>query len=289
MNSEFSPVAARLRGVSKTYPGSTFRLQNVDLEIPTGCALGLLGKNGAGKSTLIGLLTGALLPDRGEISLWGQTGAPTAKAREALGYVPDEMSFPETLNPLDIGRFLEPLFPQWDGALYARLLQQFGLPPKQTVKGFSRGMKMKLSLAAALSHHPRLLLLDEATAGLDPLAREDILDLLRDYLLDESHSILFSSHQTTDLERLCDYIAIIHQGRVLLWGEKDALLDEYVLLSINQSTLEALPQEALFGPRQTPYGVEVLAKRDGIPAGFAGKRPSLEELMIFLCKEADAK
>ncbi len=276
--------ALALENLTKTYPHGDFSLACPHFTLPCGASCGLLGENGAGKSTLLHLITGALRPTTGQVRLFGQP-AGTA-VRQQLGYVPDGPCFAETLTPGGIERVLRPLFPQWDSPLYRELVRRFSLP-EQPLKAFSRGMQARLNLAAALAHHPRLLLLDEATAGLDPLAREEIWGLLREFLLEESHSLLVSSHQTEELEGLCDYIVLLHRGRILLAGETDALLDGFVMLSCPAERLAELDSHALHSPRITAYGAEVLAERDKLPPGFDGPRPSLKQLMMGLCREAD--
>ena len=277
-----------VENIQKHYPG--FGL-SATFALPKGCVMGLVGSNGAGKSTLLRLLLGLARPDGGRLGLLGREGPlEDPAAREEAGVVFDECSFPETLTPLQLEKVLRRLHPRWDGELWARLLRQLELPAEKPVKGFSRGMKMKLSIAAALSHRPRLLLLDEPTSGLDPMAREEVLDLLRDHLQDEERGILLSSHITADLERIADYITFMDRGRVLWTGEKDALLEEWGIVRGPSDRLgELAPGEAL-GLAATGHGFEGLVRDREAAAerhpDFVLDRPGLEECLAFLVREA---
>lgn len=217
---ETAACNAVLRSVEKRYPG--FTLGPVDLTVPAGSIVGLVGENGAGKTTLLKLLTGINPADAGEITLLG--GAPGDLASRAdLGVVFEDAYFYESMTAKQIGKSLAGIFGgRWDGEAYRGLLARFGLDAAKTVKTYSRGMRMKLSLATALAHHPHLLVLDEATAGLDPVVRGEMLDLFLDFIQDESRSILISSHITSDLEQVADSIAYLHRGRLLFQEDKDA-------------------------------------------------------------------
>ena len=213
--------AIEIKGLRKQYGG--FTLGGLDFTLPEGCITGLVGENGAGKSTLLRLIVGMTRPDAGELRVLGApVGGEAFRAlREDIGYVPDETYFPEMLTPRDVGAVLSRAYSRWDAASYAALLERFALPVRKPVRELSRGMKMKLSLAAALAHRPRLLVLDEATGGLDPVARDGILDLLNDFTRDETHTVLLSSHILSDLEKICDYVAFLRNGRLLFCEETD--------------------------------------------------------------------
>lgn len=210
--------AIEIKGLRKQYGG--FTLGGLDFTLPEGCITGLVGENGAGKSTLLRLIVGMTRPDAGELRVLGApVGGEAFRAlREDIGYVPDETYFPEMLTPRDVGAVLSRAYSRWDAASYAALLERFALPVRKPVRELSRGMKMKLSLAAALAHRPRLLVLDEATGGLDPVARDGILDLLNDFTRDETHTVLLSSHILSDLEKICDYVAFLRFGRMCKIG-----------------------------------------------------------------------
>lgn len=272
--------AIKLRGLEKHYKDFDLKL---DLTLPQGCILGLIGENGAGKSTTIRLLLGMTEPDGGEIEVLGQTKAPRAD----IGVVLDEPAYPECLTPRQLGRVMAGIFPNWDRAVYEDYLQRLALPENKRFKDFSRGMKMKLSIAVALSHHPRLLVLDEPTSGLDPVVRDEVVELFADFTRDESHSVLISSHIVSDLEKLCDYVAFLHKGRLLLYEEKDALREEYGLVQLSRADFAALAPEAVVGSRATPYGVSAIVRREAIPRGLAAEPVSIEDLFVRMVKEAE--
>ena len=260
-----------------------FTLHIDELILPGGCIMGLIGENGAGKSTTIQLILGSLRRDGGSISVLGSDDV--ALVKQDLGVVLDEVGFHDYLNAKQIGRIMSEIFTHWDDTLYQQYLNRFSLPEEKAFKEFSRGMKMKLGIAVALSHHPRLLLLDEATSGLDPVIRDELLDIFLDFARDEEHSILMSSHIVSDLEKVCDYVAFLHNGKLLLCEEKDSLCDRYGIFRGSESDIAALPQSAVCGKHSTPYGAEVLVRRDAvgnIPLGTVG----IEELFVFLAKEA---
>ena len=213
------PLAAALHGVAKHYHG--FTLGPLNLEIPAGSIVGLIGENGAGKTTLLKLLTGVNRPDAGTVELLSAT-PDDAAVRAKIGVVFEDAYFYESLTPAQVGASLRGIFGSaWDAGYFAALLEQFHLPPKKSIKELSRGMRMKLNLASALAHRPGLLVLDEATSGLDPAARSEILDILLDFIQDERHSVLLSSHITTDLEQIADTIAYLHHGQLLFAKNKE--------------------------------------------------------------------
>ena len=243
------PLAAALHGVAKHYHG--FTLGPLNLEIPAGSIVGLIGENGAGKTTLLKLLTGVNRPDAGTVELLSAT-PDDAAVRAKIGVVFEDAYFYESLTPAQVGASLRGIFgPAWDAGYFAALLEQFHLPPKKSIKELSRGMRMKLNLASALAHRPGLLVLDEATSGLDPAARSEILDILLDFIQDERHSVLLSSHITTDLEQIADTIAYLHHGQLLFAKNKDDLMEEYGILRCSQQDLDRLPPEWIAATRRT--------------------------------------
>ncbi len=272
--------AIKTRGLRKDYGG--FVLEDVDLALPGGTILGLIGENGAGKSTLIKCLLGIVRPTAGEVEL---LGGPADKALARVGYVPDECPFSAALRVEQVGRVLAGMFPGWDAGLWERYLAEFELPAKRKVKDLSRGMKMKLSIAGALSHRPQLLLLDEATSGLDPVVRDEILDRLLEFISDEDHAILISSHITSDLEKICDYVTYLHKGKVTVSGVKDELLATYGKVSCTQAQLERIDPAILVGTRVGAYGCQALvsdrAALHRILPEVPVEPPALEDIMIF--------
>ena len=270
--------AIELHGLEKHY--KDFDLK-IDLELPQGCILGLVGENGAGKSTTIRLLLGMTRPDGGSIRVLGEERAD----KEEIGVVLDEPAYPECLTPRQLGRVMAGIFRSWDPAAYEGYLKKLSLPENKHFKDFSRGMKMKLSIAVALSHHPRLLVLDEPTSGLDPVVRDEVVELFADFARQEDHSVLISSHIVSDLEKLCDYVAFLHKGRLLLCEERDALREEYGLAQLSKADFEALDPAAVVGSRRSPYGVSAILRRSEAPAGMQLEPVSIEDLFILMVKE----
>ena len=271
--------AIELSHVTKHFPG--FTLQDLSLTVPSGTICGLVGENGAGKSTTIRLLMGALRPDSGRCTVLGADSA----SPEFLSLKEDY--FPESLNALQVGGVMAKTYRRWDGKQYQNYLTRFGLPEKKPFKDFSRGMKMKLAIAVALSHSPRLLVLDEATAGLDPIVRDEVLEIFNEFTREEDHSILISSHILSDLEKLCDYIAFLHQGRLLFCDEKDRLLEEYGIFVGTADQVNSLQDGAVVARENSSFGgVRCLVKRALVPAGWALERPTVEDIVLFLVKGA---
>ena len=277
--------ALELHGLEKHYPD--FALGPIDLELPGGTVCGLIGENGAGKSTTIKLILDMIDGDAGTVKLFGQEGiTPLAKAD--IGVVLSGDGIPTCLTAEQVGKVMAGIYRNWDAAAYAELCRKFSLPDKKQYKDYSTGMKMKLCIAVALAHHPKLLLLDEATNGLDPVVRDQVTDLLLDFARDEDHSILISSHIVSDLEKLCDTIAFLHKGRLLLCEEKDALREEYALWHGTAAQLAALDTR-VYGKRVTPYGAEALVRRDAMPAGAELAPVSIEELFVLMVKGEDVQ
>lgn len=277
--------ALEIRNLSKSFPG--FSLENLSLTLPSGCILGLIGENGAGKSTTIKLILDILHKDGGSITILGRDNQDNIQlTKEDVGVVLDEVGIPECLNARQVGKVMANIYRNWQGERYDGYLKQLSIPEKKPFKEFSRGMKMKLGIAIALSHDPKLLLLDEATNGLDPVVREEVVELFRAFAAEEDHAVLISSHIVSDLEKLCDYIAFLHNGKLLLCEEKDRLLEEYGLLLGTPEQLAQLPEGAVKSQKVSPYGVEALVMRDAVPAGWHISPVSIEELFLFLVKEA---
>ena len=280
-----------VRGLCKRYP--EFQLEQVDLTLPGGAILGLIGENGAGKSTTIKCILNLIRRDAGEVRLLGRdNGQDERVVKQDVGVVLDECFFHDELRAGDVARVLRPVYRNWDDALFTSYVKRFGLSEKKRVKEYSRGMKMKLSLAAALAHRPRLLILDEATAGLYPVVRDEILDEFQGFIEDEEHAILISSHITSDLEKIADYITYIHQGRVVLSDSKDAILEHYAKLGCTQAQLRDIQPGDLVRVRKGSFGCEALV-RDR--AAFARKYPglmldrvTLEDIMLLIGKGESA-
>jgi len=277
--------ALEIRNLTKSYPG--FTLNNINLTLPSGCIMGLIGENGAGKSTTIKLILDMIHKDSGSITILGRDNEDNLTlTKEDIGVVMDEVGIPECLTVKQVGNVMKHTFRNWDDGEYARLVRKFALPENKQFKEFSRGMKMKLGIAIAMSHNSKLLILDEATSGLDPVVRDEVVEMFSDFTRDENHSILISSHIVSDLEKICDYIAFLHKGKLLLCEEKDQLLAEYGLLHCTADELQGIPSDAVRYKKETAYGVEAMVLRNAVPSGIHISPISIEELFIFMVKEA---
>ena len=279
--------AIKLSHINKSF--GDFAIRDLNLTMPSGTICGLVGENGAGKSTTIRLLMGVLRPDSGTASVLGvDVSSPEFRdVKEDVGVVLDEAYFPESLNAVQVGKIMAATYRRWDQGLYDGYLKRFDLPQNKQFKDYSRGMRMKLAIAAALSHQPKLLVLDEATAGLDPIVRDEVLDIFNEFTREEDHSILISSHILSDLEKLCDYIAFIHKGDLLFCEEKDQLLEQYGIFEDSRENLDCLQPEAIVAREESRYGgVRALVKRDLAPTGFRLEKPTVEDVVLFLVKGA---
>ncbi|HIR56083.1 MAG TPA: ABC transporter ATP-binding protein [Candidatus Gallacutalibacter pullicola] len=279
--------ALEIRGLTKRYDG--FSLENVSFSIPEGSVMGFIGENGAGKTTTIRLILDGIRRDAGEIRIFGKDNIQYGQeVRGEIGAVFDECYFPQDFRPADLDAVFRRIYPRWDAELYRSYLERFELPQRKTVKEYSRGMKMKLSIACALSHHPRLLLLDEATSGLDPIVRDEILDIFRGFMEDETHTILFSSHITSDLERLADYVSFLHKGKLLFSLPRDELLDTYGLMQFPEQKLRSIRAQDVIRFRRGTFGCEALIRdryiaRELYP-DFPVQPATLDEIMILYTK-----
>ena len=249
--------------------------------------MGLVGENGAGKSTTIQLIMNTVQKETGEILVLGKnnTSEDFKQVKEDIGIVLDEAYYPEVLSPANVSRIMRHTYRNWQEDRFYDYLKQFGLPEKKKFKEFSRGMKMKLAIAVALSHQPKLLILDEATSGLDPVIRDEILEIFNDFTRDESHSVLLSSHIISDLEKICDYIAYLHHGSLLFCEEKDVLLEEYGILHTTSSQALHVPQEAVLGRREGKYATELFVRRSRISDAFDVEKAGIEDIMLFFAKK----
>lgn len=278
--------AIEINELTKKYKG--FTLDKITFTLPQGCVLGLIGENGAGKSTIIKTMLGITHSDRGSIKVLGKEmngNANQGTVKNDMGVVLDDVGFPSMMRLPQIGKVLANSYNDWDGRLFEDYLKRFDLPKNKAFGDFSKGMKIRAGLAAALSHNAKLLILDEPTSGLDPLVRDELIDLLCDYTRDESHSILISSHIVSDLEKLCDYIAFLHKGKLMLCEEKDTLLERYGLLHTSPEKLAELDQSAIMGSKITNYGAEAIVDRQLVPSNFELSQIGIEDLFIFMAKE----
>lgn len=277
--------ALTVSGLTKTYPD--FVLDQVSFSVPSGSIVGLIGENGAGKSTTINAALGLIQKEAGQVSVLGREGLD-GDTKEEIGVVFDGSNYPEILSPRKLNGVMRNIYRSWDETAYFRLLQQFSLPPDKLLKQFSKGMKMKLAISVALSHHSKLLILDEATSGLDPVIRDDILDMLLDFVQEEDHSILVSSHITSDLEKIADYIVFIHAGKVVFSKPKDELVEQYGILKCGAAQFDALDKADIIAYRKMDYEWQVLvADREKLQKKYPKAMvvpATIDEIMLLYVK-----
>lgn len=277
-----SDYAIEIKNLVKKFDG--FTLGPIDLSIPKGAIVGYIGQNGAGKSTSIKLLLGLLKKDLGEIKILGYDNPNSIELKDKIGVVFDDLLVPEEMTLVDLEKFCSRVYSKWDRDFFYQLKKKFNLSEKQVVKSYSRGMRMKLSMAVALSHNAEILILDEATSGLDPIVREEILDFLLDFMQDENHTILISSHILSDLEKVADYIAFINGGKVLFVEAKDELKENYGICTLSNEEVQTLDKKAIIGRRIHSFGQDLLVKRNLVPDGIRLQKPSIEDIMIYFVK-----
>lgn len=273
-----------VRNLVKKFPG--FTLDGINIELPQGTIMGFIGENGAGKTTAIKLILDLLSKDRGEIRILGREHTDMdSSLKEQIGVVFDECNLPENLTIGEIEKIMTSLFRMWNSQVFSGYITKFDLPMKKTIKDFSRGMKMKLSIAVALSHNPRLLILDEATSRLDPIMRDELLDVFLEFIQDESHSIFISSQIISDFEKVCDYIAFIHQGKMIFVESKETLREKYGILKCSLAELHEISPDTVIGVRTNSFGVEALVYKDQIPGRMLVDNASIEEIMLYYTKK----
>jgi ABC-2 type transport system ATP-binding protein len=278
-----------IRNLRKEFKG--FALDNISFRVPRGTIMGFIGPNGAGKTTTIKLIMGLLHSDGGEIELFGLDAFRHAKeVKEKIGFVYDEIFYFEWLNASEIGFLMPHFYLAWDRVAFAQYLARFELPARKQIKTFSRGMKMKFSLAVALSHNAELIVMDEPTAGLDPVFRQEVLEILLNVIQDESKAVLFSSHIIADLERIADFVTFIDRGKIIFSENKDDLLARYSVIQGPKGTLGLDLESRLLGLRRAAFGFEGLCSdgaliREELSVQCVIEKASLEQIMIFLVRE----
>ena len=272
-----------IQGITKQYP--KFRLDDVRFRVPGGSVVGFIGENGAGKTTTLKAALNLIRPDSGKVEYFGKDVRTLSEREKAgIGMVLDDVCLPDSVKVREISPILSGLIPTWDGERFSELTAAFSLPPDSAVGALSKGMKMKAGLAAALSHRANLLLLDEATSGLDPVARDEVLDLLYAFVKDENHAVLMSSHIVEDLEKICDYVVFIHEGRIVFEKSTDQLREEFALFKGSDEQLRALPPGAVIRIRRTPFSLSALVNRKAAGTRFPLERASLDDIMLFYIK-----
>lgn len=276
--------AIEIKGITKKYDG--FTLDNVSFEVPKGSIMGFIGQNGAGKTTTIRSMLNIIPIDEGEISLLGMDHIKQEQEiKKCIAVVFDELPFQDLFNAKDIEKIMEGIYPKWDNAVYQQYLERFQLPQKKKVGQFSKGMKMKLQIACALSHDAKLLIMDEATTGLDPIVRDEILHIFLEYLQDEGRSILMSSHITSDLDKIADSITFIDKGKILISGYKDEILETHGVVKCSEEDYRNIAPTSIVSARKNSYGVEAMViDREAMQREHSElivDPTTLEEVMLF--------
>ena len=248
-----------VQGLTKQYKKSDFRLNDISFSLPGGAIMGLVGENGSGKTTTIGCILNTLIKESGTVKIFGkEMDDKSADIRDGIGVVFDANNFSDDLTATKISSVMRRIYSDWDDDSFCEYLSKFELPAKQKIKSFSRGMAMKLGIAAALSHRPKLLILDEATSGLDPIVREEILGIFLDFVCDDDHSILFSSHITADLEKIADYITFIHNGSMIFSEKKDELIYNYGMIRCTSAQFPKIDAHDILAYKKQDYQIDVL-------------------------------
>lgn len=276
--------AIEIRDLTKKYDG--FTLDNISFDVPRGSIMGFIGQNGAGKTTTIRLMLNLIKKDSGSIKMLGLDNTENEREiKSMISAVFDELPFHEALNADQLSVIMSGLYKSWDKKTYLSYLERFALPRKKRFGEFSKGMKMKVQIAAALSHGAKLLIMDEATTGLDPVVRNEILDIFLEYLQDESNSIFLSSHITTDLEKIADSVTFIDKGRILLSGNKDEIVENHGMIKCTNSQYKEIAPEDVISARLTDFGAEVMVSgKEKIEKKYSGltiDNTTLEEIMLF--------
>ncbi len=279
--------AIEIKKLTKKYPG--FTLEGINLSLPKGTIMGFIGENGAGKSTTIKTMLNIIPKNKGEVNILGKNMETSEKRiKEEIGVVLDDSFLSDYLNLEDIDKIMKQFYQKWDKNLFYTYSKQFNLPKGKKIKEYSTGMKMKLKIATALSHHPKLLILDEPTSGLDPVVRNEMLDIFRDFIQDDEHSIFLSSHITSDLEHIADYITFIHQGKIILSKSRDELLEQYGVARCSQKDFETINPSDYIHYKKNRYQIDILVENR---TQFKKKyqqlcidKPSIEEIMLLSIK-----
>lgn len=276
-----------IKGLKKRY--DNFELGEINLNINSGYIIGLIGENGAGKTTLIKSILNIINFDKGSIRIFNKDNKKyDYLIKEDIGVVLDNIFFPEILTADNISSIMKSIYKKWDNNLFYKYLNDFKIPCNKKIKTLSKGMKKKLEIATSLSHHPKLLILDEATSGLDPVVRDDILDIFLDFMKDEEHTILFSTHITSDLEHIADEIIFIDNGKIILNKTKDELLDNYGILKCDIDSFDKISKEDIISYKKNKYNYEILIsdknKMKKKYNDFIIDKITLDELMVLIIK-----
>ncbi len=276
--------AIEINGITKKYDG--FTLDGISFDLPKGNILGFIGQNGAGKTTTIKSILNIIAPDSGEIKIFGLDHIKHEnEIKKHISAVFDEIPFHDSFTATAINTVMKGMYSEWDEKLYFSYIEKFGLPKKKKIGKLSKGMKMKLQIAYTLSHDAKLLIMDEATTGLDPIVRSEILDIFREYLKDGERSILMSSHITSDIEKIADCVAFIDRGKILLSGYKDDIIENHGMIKCSKAAFQEIAKEDYISARTNDFGAEVLVSdRAAAKQKYSGaviEKASLEDIMLF--------
>jgi ABC-2 type transport system ATP-binding protein len=286
-NEGITTDAIVIRNLAKKY--DDFTLDNVSFCVPKGTIMGFVGENGAGKTTTIKAILNLIHIDKGELSVLGYDSRKLPQEIKAqIGVVFDGSNLHDNINAREVNLIMKNIYPNWDESIYMDYIKKFNLPEKKIIKEYSRGMKMKLSIAIALSHRSKLLILDEATSGLDPMVRDEILDIFLDFIQDEEHTILLSSHIISDIEKIADYVTFIHKGRIVFSESKDKLIYQYGLVHCRKEDINNIDKAYVAGIRENNFGAEVMIRNkeefQRKYHQFTPEKTSLEEIMLFISR-----
>ena len=280
-------LALEVNNVTKIFDG--FQLKNISINVPKGTIMGFVGQNGSGKTTTIKTLINIYQPDSGEIKLFGlDLKTHEKEIKERIAVIFDELPFSSSLTVSSLNIILKTMFKKWNSNLFYEYIKRFNLPTKKKIGTFSKGMKMKLQIAVGLSHEAELLIMDEATSGLDPVVRSEMLDIFLEYLQDETHSIFMSSHITSDLERIADSITFIHNGMIILSGDKNDILDNHRIIKCKKEDREKIAEEDIISVRNLEFGLDILV--NNYPSiknkyqDFDIEKSNLDEILLFYVK-----
>ncbi|MCR6853749.1 ABC transporter ATP-binding protein [Paenibacillus jamilae] len=277
-----------LKNVCKSY--EDFAVKNISFTLPRGYIMGFVGPNGAGKSTTIKIIMNLIKKDSGEIKIFGKDNKKAEKEiKQNIGFVYDENHYYEDLTCEQMKRIIAPLYKKWDEEQYQSYMHRLQVPKYKKIKELSKGMKMKFAIAIALSHHAEFIIMDEPTAGLDPVVRSELLDMLQEIVMEDEVSVLFSTHITTDLERIADYVTFINDGEIIFTSEKEDLMENYVIVKGSNDLLDREGKELFVGLRKNKFGFEGLAKdKQGIIDWFGNEvvleKPTLDDIIVYTAK-----
>lgn len=274
--------ALEIKGLSKEY--KDFVLDNISFDVPSGSIVGLIGENGSGKTTIIKLILDMIKRKCGEVTVLGKN-KDISNIKNEIGVVMDEPGFPGFLNTKEINRIMKNIFSNWNEDTFFGYLKKLKIPDDKEYKDMSKGTKMKTGIAVALSHSPKLLILDEATNGLDPIVRSEVNEIFTEFTRDESHSILISSHIVSDLDKICDYIVFIHNGKLMLFEEKDRLIEKYCIVHCTREQLSSIERSKIIGKKENKYDISVLMEKSQVKSGFNVSPVDIEDLFVFMAKE----